>query len=98
MALRTATSAPAHAGRSRRLWQALRKGRLLAPRLKATAAGWMRDNAMRLSAALVLYAIQSLAALRVGTAKIVGVVIADASYARTQIESQIASLMGPQVA
>jgi membrane protein len=58
----------------------------------------MQDNAMRLSAALALYTILSLAPLLVISAKVVGVITRDAGHARTQITAQIANLMGPQVA
>ena len=78
--------------------RAARGARLLVPLLKATAAGWMRDNAMRLSAALALYTIMSLAPLMVITAKIVGVVTRDAGYARDQVKAQITVLMGARVA
>ncbi|MDB5297134.1 MAG: Ribonuclease [Phycisphaerales bacterium] len=72
--------------------------RSLGPLLRATAAGWVRDNAMRLSAALALYTILSLAPLLVVTAKVVGVVLRDQDYARAQITAQVAALAGPQVA
>ena len=70
----------------------------LAALLKETAAGWMRDNAMRLSAALSLYAILSLAPLLVITLKIVGVVWTRREYAREQITRQMTGLMGAQAA
>jgi membrane protein len=66
--------------------------------VKETAAGWMRDNAMRLSAALSLYAILSLAPLLVITLKIVGVVWTRREYARAQITRQMTGLMGAQAA
>lgn len=71
--------------------------RLLIQLLKATGAGWVRDNAMRLSAALALYTILSLAPLLVITAKIVGFLTRDAGYARAQVTAQIRELMGTQV-
>ena len=58
------------------------------PLLKATSAGWMRDNAMRLSAALALYTILSLAPLLVITAKVVGALTRDAGYARDHRRSE----------
>src|SRR5690349_15439774 len=70
----------------------------LLPLLKETAAAWVRDNAMRLSAALSLYAILSLAPLLVITLKIVGVVWTQKEYAREQITRQMAGLMGSQAA
>lgn len=72
--------------------------RSFVPLVKATAAGWMRDNAMRLSAALALYTILSLAPLVVITAKIIGAVMSDRAYARAQVTAQIAALTGQQVA
>jgi membrane protein len=76
----------------------IRGAKLIKALLKATAAGWMRDNAMRLSAALALYTILSLAPLLVITAKIVGALTRDAGYARAQVTTQITNLMGEQVA
>jgi membrane protein len=75
-----------------------RLARSFVPLLKATAAGWVRDNAMRLSAALALYTILSLPPLLVITAKVIGVVIRDKDYVRSQLTAQIDALMGPQVA
>jgi len=72
--------------------------RSIIPLLKATATGWHQDNAMRLSAALAMYTILSLAPLMVITSKAVGALISDKDYARTQITQQIDTLMGPQVA
>ena len=94
---------PASAGSSRhrrkgRVARAVRAVGLLVPLLKATAGGWMRDNAMRLSAALALYTILSLAPLLVITAKLVGVATRDTNYARAQVTAQITDLMGTQVA
>ena len=77
---------------------AARGVRLLVPLLKATSAGWMRDNAMRLSAALALYTILSLAPLLVITAKVVGALTRDAGYARDQVKAQVTGLMGRDVA
>jgi membrane protein len=83
---------PAHYHRTRRT------GPTLAALLKETAAAWVRDNAMRLSAALSLYAILSLAPLLVITLKVVGVVWTRREYAREQITRQMAGLMGSQAA
>lgn len=74
------------------------KPRELVPLLKETVTGWVRDNAMRLSAALSLYTILSMAPLLVITIKIVGVVLRSKSYAQQQITEQVTSLMGWQVA
>ncbi len=54
---------------------------------------WARDNATRLSAALALYTILSLAPLLVITIKIVGVVARD--KAQQQVYSQLTNLAGP---
>lgn len=53
---------------------------------------------MRLSAALSLYTILSLAPLLVITIKIVGVVVKNKNYARDQITDQLTDLMGWRVA
>ena len=66
--------------------------------LKETIADWLEDKAMRLSAALALYTILSLAPLLVITLKIVGVVLRNKDYARDQMTDQITDLMGWQVA
>jgi membrane protein len=58
----------------------------------------MRDNAMRLSAALALYTILSLAPLLVITAKAVAFITRDTAYARAQVTEQIRDLMGADVA
>ena len=64
--------------------------------LKQAAAGWMRDNAMRLSAALSLYTILSLAPLLVITIKIVSVLWRNQDE---HIRTQLTSLMpGPGAA
>ena len=68
------------------------------PVLKATVAGWIEDKAMRLSAALSLYTILSMAPLLVITIKIVGVVLKNKDFARDQITDQITDLMGWRVA
>src|SRR6478735_8954032 len=87
-----------HAHRGSLLHRVGKGARLLKPLLKATVAGWVRDNAMRLSAALALYTILSLAPLLVITAKVVGALTRDTNYARNQVTDQITDLMGPQVA
>jgi membrane protein len=66
--------------------------------LKKTASSWMTDNAMRLSAALALYTILSLAPLLVITIKITGVIWKNANSARQQIMHQMTNLMGTQAA
>jgi membrane protein len=66
--------------------------------LKEAAAGWMNDNAMRLSAALSLYATLSLAPLLVIALKIIGVVWTRQEYAREQITRQMTALTGAQAA
>ena len=91
------------ANRSRPRGPGLRKhashrAKLFTALLKATAAGWMRDNAMRLSAALSLYTILSLAPLLVITATIVGFALQDTAFAREQVTDQITALMGKGVA
>jgi membrane protein len=63
--------------------------------LKNAAAGWMQDNAMRLSAALSLYTILSLAPLLVITFKIVSVVWKNHD---AHISDQLTALMGPGAA
>lgn len=68
------------------------------PTLKATVAGWVEDKAMRLSAALALYTILSMAPLLVITIKIVGVVLKNKDYARDQITDQITDLLGWRIA
>ena len=62
--------------------------------LKDAAVGWVHDNAMRLSAALSLYTILSLAPLLVILIKIVGLILRNKDVARTQIMTQLTSLMG----
>jgi membrane protein len=66
--------------------------------LKQTGIEWMNDKAMRLSAALALYAIVSLAPLLVITVKVVGVIWRNKAVARTQVMDQMTSLMGAQAA
>jgi membrane protein len=66
--------------------------------LKETISDWIEVKAMRLSAALALYTILSLAPLLVITLKLVGVVLRNKDYARDQITDQITDLMGWRVA
>src|SRR6185437_16170028 len=74
------------------------KAKSLLTVLKETASSWLEDNAMRLSAALSLYTILSLAPLLVITLKIVSVVWRDAQAARQQVMTQMSNLMGGQAA
>lgn len=64
------------------------------PLLKETASDWMEDNAMRLSAALALYTILSLAPLLVISAKVMGMILHNKASAQKQIQAQLTSLMG----
>src|SRR6185437_8263072 len=66
------------------------------PLLKEAASGWMRDNAMRLSAAVSFYSILSLAPLLVITLKMLGLVWKHQGIARLQITRQKTNLMGSQ--
>jgi membrane protein len=66
--------------------------------LKETAQSWVQDNAMRLSAALSLYTILSLAPLLVITLKIVSMVWRNAQAVRAQMLAQMSDLMGYQTA
>ena len=68
------------------------------PLLKEAASGWMRDNAMRLSAAVSFYSILSLAPLLVIALKMVGLVWKHQGLAHLQIARQMTSLMGSQAA
>jgi membrane protein len=58
----------------------------------------MKDNAMRLSAALSLYTMLSLAPLLVITLKVIGMVWRGKDTARELISRQMTDLMGPQAA
>lgn len=69
----------------------------LFPLLAETASNWMADNAMRLSAALSLYTLLSLAPLLVISLKVVSVV-AGQRQAIEAIDEQLQSLMGPDAA
>ena len=64
------------------------------PILKETASDWMEDNAMRLSAALALYTILSMAPLLVISAKVVGMVMGNNAKAQQNLQDQLTSLMG----
>jgi len=66
--------------------------------LKKTASSWMQDNAMRLSAALSLYTILSLAPMLVITLKLIGILWKNTASARYHMTQQLSSLMGPQAA
>ncbi|HET6248334.1 MAG TPA: YhjD/YihY/BrkB family envelope integrity protein, partial [Tepidisphaeraceae bacterium] len=66
--------------------------------LKETVGDWVSDNAMRLSAALSLYTILSLAPLLVVTLKVVSVIWRNKEAARHTMETQLANLMGSQAA
>lgn len=66
--------------------------------LKETATDWLEDKAMRLSAALALYTMLSLAPLLVITLKLVAFFVSDRNYARNQITDQVTDLLGWRVA
>jgi membrane protein len=66
--------------------------------LKKTASSWVEDNAMRLSAALSLYTILSLAPMLVITIKLIGIIWKNTNSAREHMMQQMTSLMGPQAA
>ncbi len=66
--------------------------------LKETASQWMDDNAMRLSAALSLYTILSLAPLLVITIKVIGILWRNSDSARATLMKQLTSLMGSDAA
>src|SRR5882672_6197520 len=85
---------PAPSALARRQWRPMAFIEIL----KETASGWMEDKAMRLSAALAMYTVLSLAPLLVITIKITGKILHDNDYARRQITDQISDLMGWQVA
>jgi len=65
--------------------------------LKDTASNWMEDNAMRLSAALSLYTLLSLAPLLVISIKVIAVV-AGGKKATATITHQVQNLMGSKAA
>jgi membrane protein len=66
--------------------------------LKATFNEWMNDKAMKLSAALALYAILSLAPLLVISVKILSLVWRNKESVRDVVMQQMTSLMGSQAA
>jgi membrane protein len=66
--------------------------------LKQTASEWMNDNAMRLSAALSLYTILSLAPLLVIMIKVIGLLWRNSDTARVIFLKQLTSLMGSDAA
>jgi len=65
---------------------------------KETFNDWMDDKAMKLSAALALYAILSLAPLLVITVKILGLVWRNQQSVRNLVVQQMTNLMGSQAA
>jgi len=65
---------------------------------KETCVGWMRDKAMRLSAALSLYALLSLASLLVLALKLARTIFHEHLHAGRSIIDEMSILMGPQVA
>ena len=66
--------------------------------LKETVASWMEDKAMRLSAALALYTILSLAPLLVITIKLFSVIYRNRDFAQARVMDQITNLMGWRIA
>src|ERR1700728_186092 len=64
---------------------------------RAAASEWLRDNALRLSAAVSFYAVLSLAPLLVIVIRVMGIAHAR-QFAREQLIKQITNLMGTQVA
>ncbi len=66
--------------------------------LKETASHWMDDNAMRLSAALSLYTILSLAPLLVISMKVIGILWRNSESARDTFMKQMTNLMGSDAA
>ena len=69
------------------------------PIIKETASDWLEDNAMRLSAAMALYAILSLAPLLLITTKVVSMVwMHNPEAAKQKISQQLSSLMGQDAA
>lgn len=65
--------------------------------LKQTGADWMEDKAMRLAAALALYAILSLGPLMVIALKVIAMVLGDEAASK-QLEGQLTQLMGADLA
>ncbi len=65
--------------------------------LKATAIGWMDDNALRLSAALAYYSIFSIAPLLIIAISVAGLALGEEA-ARGQLYDQLKSYVGAQAA
>jgi len=65
--------------------------------LKATAADWMEDNALRLSAALAYYSIFSIAPLLIIAISVAGLVLGEEAV-RGQLGVQLTSYVGAQAA
>lgn len=63
--------------------------------LVEAGAEWRKDNAMRLSAAMAMYTILSLAPLLVITTKVVAVVLKEEAASR-QVERQVQAFLGPK--
>jgi membrane protein len=76
---------PSHPSRIVRIWRLL----------SGAAVAWQRDNAMRLSAAVAMYSILSLAPLLVITIKVAAVVLSEEAASR-QVERQVQGFLGPR--
>jgi membrane protein len=83
----TTTNAPHQTGSTRWFWGIL----------KQAVIAWQRDNAMRLSAAVAMYTILSLAPLLVISIKITALVLGDEAASR-QVEQQLQAFLGPSMA
>jgi membrane protein len=83
----TTTSSPHQTGSARWFWGIL----------KQAVIAWQRDNAMRLSAAVAMYTILSLAPLLVISIKITALVLGDEAASR-QVEQQLQAFLGPSMA
>lgn len=83
----TTTSSPHQTGSARWFWVIL----------KQAVIAWQRDNAMRLSAAVAMYTILSLAPLLVISIKITALVLGDEAASR-QVEQQLQAFLGPSMA
>jgi membrane protein len=62
--------------------------------LRDAAAAWQRDNAMRLSAAVAMYTVLSIAPLLIITIKVLSLVL-DEAAASGQVEQQLQQTLGP---
>lgn len=62
--------------------------------LKSAAVAWQRDNAMRLSAAVAMYAMLSLAPLLVISIKVTAVILSEQA-ATAQVQRQVSQFLGP---